>query len=61
MRLVGHKTESIYRHQASVAERDLAEGVAKLAALREQQPAGARTVLPCKTGTTPAQSAAAEG
>lgn len=38
MKLTGHKTESVYRRYAIVAESDLREGVAKLAALhgREQ-------------------------
>jgi len=34
LKLTGHKTESIYRRYAIVSERDLAEGVAKLAAMR---------------------------
>src|SRR5881396_1727595 len=33
MKLSGHKTESVYRRYAIVSERDLAEGVQKLAAL----------------------------
>lgn len=33
MAMVGHKTESVYRRYAIVAERDLQEGTAKLAAL----------------------------
>ena len=33
MKLTGHKTESVYRRYAIVCERDLAEGVAKLAKL----------------------------
>lgn len=33
MKLVGHKTESMYRRYAIVAENDLREGVAKLAQL----------------------------
>ena len=59
MKLVGHKTESIYRRNAIVSQRDLAEGVAKLAALR-QGALGARTVVPFPgaTSTVLTQSAA---
>jgi hypothetical protein len=35
MKLTGHKTEAVYRRYAVVSESDLAEGVAKLAALQE--------------------------
>jgi integrase len=35
MKLVGHKTEAMYRRYAIVSQRDLTEGVAKLAMLRE--------------------------
>jgi hypothetical protein len=35
MKLTGHKTESVYRRYAIVAERDLAEGVQKLASFRQ--------------------------
>jgi integrase len=39
MKLVGHRTEEIYRRYAIVSSRDLADGVAKLARLRESAPA----------------------
>ncbi len=48
MKLVGHRTESIYRRYAIVSQRDLAEGVAKLAALRASEPAEGRTVIPLR-------------
>jgi integrase len=35
MKLTGHKTEAVYRRYAIVSESDLAEGVAKLAALHQ--------------------------
>jgi integrase len=38
MKLTGHKTESIYRRYAIVAEQDLRDGVAKLAALHQKKP-----------------------
>jgi len=50
MKLVGHKTESIYRRYAIISERDLAEGVAKLASLRER-PAGSAKVVPLRSDT----------
>jgi len=37
MKLTGHKTESIYRRYAIVAEQDLKDGVAKLAALHQKK------------------------
>jgi integrase len=59
MKLIGHKTESVYRRYAIVAQRDLAEGVAKLAVLRQNQ-SGRRTVIPfpADAGTVRAQLAA---
>ena len=36
MKLTGHKTESIYRRYAIVAEQDLKDGVAKLAAFHQK-------------------------
>lgn len=58
MKLVGHKTEAIYRRYAIVCQRDLAEGVAKLATLRSSQADG-RAVLafPVNSDTVLAQSA----
>ena len=51
-----HQTESIYRRYAIVAEQDLREGVAKLAALEERDTA--RTVVvELRTGTDGVQSA----
>jgi integrase len=47
MKLTGHKTEHVYRRYAIVAERDLAEGLAKLAALRERT---AGQVVPLRPG-----------
>jgi hypothetical protein len=35
MKLVGHKTEAMYRRYAIVSQPDLTEGMAKLATLRE--------------------------
>jgi hypothetical protein len=48
MKLVGHRTESIYRRYAIVSQRDLAEGVAKLAALRASEPTEGPTVIPLR-------------
>jgi integrase len=51
MKLTGHKTESVYRRYAIVAEGDLAEGLGKVAAYRAQTSATERTK---RTGTEPA-------
>ncbi len=45
MKLVGHKTESVYRRYAIVASADLAAGVEKLAALHARETAGAERVV----------------
>lgn len=37
MKLTGHKTESVYRRYAIVCERDLKDGVEKLAKLNKSQ------------------------
>jgi hypothetical protein len=44
MKLTGHKTESVYRRYAIVAEQDLKEGVAKLATLHQTEGTGDRRV-----------------
>jgi hypothetical protein len=46
MKLVGHKTEAMYRRYAIVSPRDLTEGVAKLALLRGGAGNSERRVLP---------------
>lgn len=63
MKLSGHKTESVYRRYAIVAEGDLAEGVKKLAALRQPAPAPERKILPlpARTSTELAQSGGVNG
>jgi integrase len=50
MRLLGHKTESIYRRYAIVEEGDLREGVARLERedLRQTEPAGVLEFAPMK-------------
>jgi hypothetical protein len=46
MKLTGHKTESVYRRYAIVAESDQREGVAKLAALHAAQATASVSVIP---------------
>ncbi len=48
MKLVGHKTESIYRRYAILFETDLTEGVRKLAARYEGKANTPRTVMPLR-------------
>ena len=55
MQLTGHKTEAVYRRYAIVVERDLAEGVAKLAALDSALASGAVMAI---GGATPLSSRA---
>jgi integrase len=63
MKLTGHKTESVYRRYAVVADADLAEGVARLAALHASQGATTGVVVPLagRTGTVRAQLGTAGG
>jgi hypothetical protein len=44
MKLIGHKTESIYRRYAIVAEADLREAGAKLSALADSVQKGQATI-----------------
>jgi hypothetical protein len=46
MKVVGHKTEAMYRRYAIVSPRDLTEGVAKLVVLRGRGGNSERVVLP---------------
>jgi hypothetical protein len=55
MQLTGHQTEAAYRRYAILVERDLVEGVGKLAAL-PAAPAGARTVVALAGAGTSASS-----
>ena len=49
MKLVGHKTQSIYARYAVASEQDLAEGVAKLAVLHQADALAAdRKVVPIR-------------
>lgn len=52
MKLTGHKTESVYRRYAIVAEGDLAEGLSKVATYRTRASAARQR----RAGTEPAQS-----
>ena len=48
MKLVGHKTESVYRRYSITTERDLVDGVKKLATLHTETASAKRNVLPMK-------------
>ena len=51
MKLSGHKTESIYRRYAIVSEKDLAEGVRKVAAMQARGESASRRVVPIPGAT----------
>ena len=57
MKMVGHKTEAIYRRYAIADENMLREGAAKLEALLEAQRGAFRVVVPLRTGKVTAKSA----
>ena len=46
MKMVGHKTEAIYRRYAIVAEADLVAGGEKLTSLHQVQGFTARSIIP---------------
>jgi hypothetical protein len=46
MKMVGHKTEAIYRRYAIVAEADLVAGGEKLTSLHQIQGFAARSIIP---------------
>ena len=56
MKMVGHKTEAIYRRYAIADERMLREGAAKLEALLQAQRGAFRVVVPLRTGKVTAKS-----
>jgi integrase len=56
MKMVGNKTEAIYRRYAIADERMLREGAAKLEALLQAQRGAVRVVVPLRTGKVSAKS-----
>ncbi len=60
MKMVGHKTEAIYRRYAIADESMLREGAAKLEALFEAQRGAVPVVVPLRTGKVTAKSAVPE-
>jgi integrase len=62
MKLTGHKTESVYRRYAIVAESDQREGVAKLALLHAAQATASASVIPlAAVAGKPRRSASRQG
>ena len=60
MKMVGHKTEAMYRRYAIADESMLREGAAKLEALFEAQRGALRGVVPLRTGKVTAKSGGVE-
>ena len=60
MKMVGHKTEAIYRRYAIADESMLREGAAKLEALLDAQRNAHPVVVPLRTGKVSAKSAGSE-
>jgi integrase-like protein len=56
MKMVGHKTEAIYRRYAIADESMLREGAAKLEVLLQAQRGALRVVVPLRTGKVTAKS-----
>ncbi len=52
MKIVGHKTEAIYRRYVIADESLLREGAAKLEALPQAQRGAMRVVIPLRSGNT---------
>ena len=61
MKMVGHKTEAIYRRYAIADESMLREGAAKLEALYQAQQGAAAVVVPLRTGKVLTKSAVGDG
>jgi len=59
-KMVGHKTEAMYRRYAIADESLLREGAAKLEALLEAQRGALRVVVPLRTGKVTAKSGGVE-
>ncbi|MBI3455089.1 MAG: hypothetical protein HY002_04795 [Candidatus Rokubacteria bacterium] len=55
MQIAGHKTESVYRRYAIVAEADIAEGTRRIAALYEAETGTPAKVIPLVVSADAAQ------